>query len=92
MDVFPEAKVILTVRNPDTWYDSVRDTIFMFCQRTKAFPFQVFAWLTGKSRAFRIPGRICHVPADGFKKGEDGDRRMYTVCIPALEHGCSYLL
>ena len=28
MDVFPDAKVILSVRDPDSWYKSVKDTIF----------------------------------------------------------------
>src|SRR5690242_16732742 len=27
-DFYPEAKVVLTTRNPDTWFDSVKDTIF----------------------------------------------------------------
>src|SRR5271167_2823421 len=28
MDVFPEAKVLLTVRDPDAWYDSTRNSIY----------------------------------------------------------------
>lgn len=28
MDLFPEAKVILTVRDPDRWYESARSTIY----------------------------------------------------------------
>jgi hypothetical protein len=27
-EAYPDAKLILTVRDPDTWYDSVRNTIF----------------------------------------------------------------
>ncbi|MEU4420827.1 sulfotransferase family protein [Actinoplanes sp. NPDC024001] len=27
-DAFPEAKLVLTVRDPDAWYDSARNTIF----------------------------------------------------------------
>lgn len=29
MDVFPEAKVLHTVRDPDRWYDSTRETIYL---------------------------------------------------------------
>ncbi len=29
-EAFPEAKVVLTVRDPDKWYESVRSTIFGF--------------------------------------------------------------
>jgi len=28
LDVFPDARVILTVRNPDHWYESTRETIY----------------------------------------------------------------
>lgn len=30
VDAFPEAKVVLTVRDPDRWYESARKTIFRF--------------------------------------------------------------
>lgn len=30
MDAYPHAKVILTVRNPDRWYDSAYNTIYQF--------------------------------------------------------------
>ncbi|MEM7539320.1 MAG: sulfotransferase family protein [Chloroflexota bacterium] len=35
MDVYPEAKVILSVRDPKRWYDSVDETIYTF---NKTFP------------------------------------------------------
>ncbi len=28
MKIFPNAKVVLTVRDPEKWYTSVKDTIF----------------------------------------------------------------
>jgi hypothetical protein len=28
MDVYPEAKVLLTIRDPETWYESVQNTIY----------------------------------------------------------------
>ena len=28
MEVFPEAKVILTIRDPEAWYKSVSETIY----------------------------------------------------------------
>ena len=36
--LYPEAKVILTLRDPDRWYDSARQTIY---QQQQAFP----AWI-----------------------------------------------
>ncbi|MFC7340493.1 sulfotransferase family protein [Saccharopolyspora griseoalba] len=32
VDFYPDAKVLLTVRDPDKWYDSVHSTIYQFVQ------------------------------------------------------------
>ncbi|MER7083554.1 hypothetical protein SAMN02982929_00672 [Saccharopolyspora kobensis] len=32
MDFYPDAKVLLTVRDPEKWYDSVHSTIYQFAQ------------------------------------------------------------
>jgi len=37
MATFPQAKVILTVRDPDRWYDSVRDTLYSLKTATDAY-------------------------------------------------------
>jgi len=49
MEKYPEAKVILTVRDPERWYDSARHTIY-FAQN--AFP-KWAAVLNPRMRAFR---------------------------------------
>lgn len=36
MDVFPDARVLLTVRDPERWYDSVRATIYRSRDRARA--------------------------------------------------------
>jgi hypothetical protein len=48
---YPEAKVILTVRDPDRWYDSARETIYFVSQ---AFP----AWTSLVFPRFRIFRRM----------------------------------
>lgn len=30
MDAYPNAKVVLSVRDPDKWYDSVKESIYTF--------------------------------------------------------------
>jgi hypothetical protein len=60
MEKYPEAKVILTVRDPDRWYDSVRQTI-QFAEKT--FP-RWFIWLCPQVLVFqrvldRIWDRLC---------------------------------
>src|SRR5207248_1610854 len=41
MHVYPDAKVILTVRNPENWYESAKSTIFQMRSRPYAVSEQV---------------------------------------------------
>ncbi len=51
---FPEAKVVLTVRDPEAWYDSFRDTIHAL---VTPFPNRLVApWLPFVSGPFRVSG------------------------------------
>uniref|UniRef100_A0A383VA60 Sulfotransferase n=1 Tax=Tetradesmus obliquus TaxID=3088 RepID=A0A383VA60_TETOB len=52
METFPEAKVILTVRDPTSWYDSVKETVWAICKAMNDAPAYV-RWLDG----FFPPGR-----------------------------------
>jgi len=38
MATYPHAKVILTVRDPERWYDSAYDTIYQFAAETGGDP------------------------------------------------------
>ena len=53
MKIYPNAKVLLTVRDPIKWYLSVKNTIrdgqaFMK-ESILALPIRIFGWLTGKA-------------------------------------------
>ncbi len=67
MDVFPEAKVILSVRNPETWYESVKNTIFQFYKPD--FAVSLFMKLTFPN-SDDFEHVITHVP-EGMDKGKD---------------------
>jgi len=47
MEVFPEAKVLLTVRDPVSWYVSVRDSIVKFHNIEKLWPYSWFIYFAG---------------------------------------------
>ena len=50
MEVFPDAKVILNVRDPERWYKSVRETIYQMDHiDAHKFPFNILAKLDGSS-------------------------------------------
>ena len=45
MKVFPEGKIILTVRDPESWYKSVMNTISWGHQQSKRFPLNLYNYL-----------------------------------------------
>ena len=50
MEVFPDAKVILNIRDPERWYKSVRETIYQMDHiDAHKFPFNILAKLDGSS-------------------------------------------
>lgn len=64
---YPEAKVILTVRDAEGWYDSVRETIYRFQQ---VFPH----WLSLLLPQNRKMGAMLDVVWDGVFSGRFEDR------------------
>src|SRR6202043_561366 len=40
MEVYPDAKVLLTVRDPDSWYESAKSTIYQTRGRTAGSPIE----------------------------------------------------
>ena len=49
MEVFPDAKVVLTVRDPESWYNSVKGTIFQMNENVNKFPLNILTKLDGSS-------------------------------------------
>jgi hypothetical protein len=61
---FPEAKVILTVRDAERWYKSTYDTLFQFALRSRESP----------PPASSMPGRLYRVTSTMFWDGLFGGR------------------
>ena len=69
MDVFPTAKVILTIRDPDIWYDSVRTTIYELHRSTEGARMG-FLKITGQYRMAKTLSLILNHPPEGtFTEG-----------------------
>jgi hypothetical protein len=66
--LYPQAKVILTVRDPDGWYDSARQTIY--CQQ-RAFPAWVMPFFPRLRRFLRLTERLIW---EGVFRGRFEDR------------------
>ena len=53
MDIFPNAKVVLTVRDPARWYESVKGTLMKHHEHVTG-PIGLFTKLVGKLRVFEV--------------------------------------
>lgn len=59
METYPEAKVILTVRDPNSWYESARDTIYAISQATASPAFGLLGVFAPAARAVgRLTNRL----------------------------------
>jgi len=77
MDAFPEAKVLLTVREPEKWYLSVRNTIYyMGVYFRTTVPYRWIYWLTGFLRAFTVAFNV--------------NPEMYLSCGRSEEEGVDF--
>ena len=47
MKIYPEAKVILSVREPETWPKSIQNSIGTMHNAMKSFPASIAVWLMG---------------------------------------------
>ena len=64
MDVFPKSKVILTIRDPDKWYDSVRSTIYELHRSTEGARMG-FLKITGQYRMVKTMSSILNYSPNG---------------------------
>ncbi len=58
MEAYPEAKVILTVRDPGRWYESTRNTIYQMGATASSPLFTLVSWLVPRVRNVKRAGAI----------------------------------
>ena len=59
MEAFPNAKVVLSVRDPVTWYNSVKNTILMKVKMENQFPYSLYNWMAGRKDLSKIGWNTC---------------------------------
>ena len=70
MKAFPDAKVVLSVRNPETWYQSVKDTVYKAKEFNEDFAIRTFMRLNGMFEAVNVTARITGMVPNGLDKGK----------------------
>lgn len=82
MEAFPNAKVVLTVRRPETWYTSVSSTIHKGVKMQKTdFAVWLFSRLQrGGEKRMRFLEAIAYTPFAGMDKGKASSFRGLKSC------------
>ena len=72
MEAYPNAKVILSIRDPESWYNSVKNTIWWGHQLGKSFPMNIFYCLSSAdSQRWRM--------IDKLTKNKIGRKGLFDV-------------
>ena len=74
MEAFPEAKVILSIRDPESWYKSVKNTIFWGQQLCKTFPLNILLYFNKDAYNWHQ-----WVETIMYQRSKEGQKGLYTV-------------
>ena len=83
MRIFPNAKVVLTIRDPESWYESVKATIF----QTRAFlagPVGTFLKMVGGFRVMNLANNCANQEHHSNAQGITAFRVFYLLVINAF--------
>jgi hypothetical protein len=74
---YPEAKVLLTVRDPERWHDSIEQTLFHNAGKARGLRYRLLPWVTAvhnrdQAAFMRMTRRLIH---EGVFSGDVTDRR-----------------
>lgn len=67
MEAFPNAKVILTVRDPSRWYTSVRDSIYQWKVVAAQTVPRLFLAVVGQIRGLDVAMNVSVTKPEGFE-------------------------
>ena len=70
MEVFPKAKVVLTIRDPENWYKSVKETIYQGNLDRQMFPVNIYSWFNGSSKQLNMMETFTHASNNRFNNGK----------------------
>ena len=71
MTAFPNAKVVMTVRNPKSWYSSVHNTIFgVDLWMRNSLVFRIFTAMIGIKRQFQTAIALSYVTPQGCSESK----------------------
>ena len=78
MEAFPDAKIILTVRDPEKWYESVKNSIFKAKDIYQTFPMNLMLWFGNRYNTMKVVSDISTKPIQKRPKGNTLRKRLRT--------------
>ena len=73
LKIYPDAKVVLTDRDPVSWYHSVKNTIYQGCQQLVTPPYSttisLLSSLFTDARNLQVPPAVGFAPLPGYPRG-----------------------
>ena len=81
MEAYPEAKVILTVRVPDRWYESTLNTIYEMTATTSSPLFSLMSWIVPRLRSVKQANRLVGTLAWQGTFGGRFEDREYAISV-----------
>ena len=73
MRAFPNAKVVLTIRDPERWYSSVSTSIGTIRKRIVGFK-KIYEFLVGHLRLLQLIASLQNYPDPVTKQGNDANK------------------
>jgi len=86
MEAYPHAKVLLTVREPEKWYQSVFSTIYQFCcVLPKKWPYSWVAWAVGVKMFGEMAGNINPRMFASISEGKEASVQFYNEWVEEVK-------
>ncbi|KAI1481955.1 P-loop containing nucleoside triphosphate hydrolase protein [Daldinia eschscholtzii] len=77
LKAYPDAKFLLTERNPDKWAKSFENTIGMMCTKLMSFPMSVFKYFDGFSYGMAdMGGMVLNYYTNGYGLTPEGHKHL----------------
>ena len=70
MEVFPEAKIVLTIRDPEAWYKSVSETIYQINVNANSFPENIYKKINGFNKFSAMIQNLARRKNNRFNDGK----------------------
>jgi len=85
MDAYPKAKVILTIRDPEKWYESVKNTIYKALTLGRDPLFRIYSRFLGIWDQVHCGLQVCHDLFESIENGQEESERFFNNWVTEVK-------